>query len=51
MEDMSKDVPKPAEERESVRGKLEYYQELIRQRENQKGEESETEIQSKMVTY
>lgn len=39
LEDMSKDVPKPAEKRESVRGKLEYYQELIHQLEKQKREE------------
>lgn len=44
MEDVKKDTPVPMEERESVRGKLEYYQELIRRNEKIKQEESELEI-------
>lgn len=44
MEDVSKDVPKPTEKRESVRGKLEYYQDLIHQLDKQKREEGELEI-------
>ena len=41
---ISKDVPEPKEKRESVRGKLEYYQEIIRQLEKQKREEEKLEI-------
>lgn len=44
MEDVKKDKPILTEERESVRGKLEYYQELIRRNEKIKREESELEI-------
>lgn len=44
MEDVSKETPKSTEERESVRGKLQYYQELINHMEKQKREEGELEI-------
>ncbi len=36
--------PEPREKRESIRGKLEYYQELIYQNEKRKKEEGELEI-------
>ena len=48
---MEKDTLKPAEKRESVRGKLEYYKELLRQHDNEKEKESEAEIQDKTVTH
>lgn len=44
MEDESKEAPKSIDERGSVRGKLQYYQELINHMEKQKREESELEI-------
>lgn len=46
---MEKETLKPAKKRESVRGKLEYYKELLRQHDNEKGKESEAEIQDKSV--
>lgn len=44
---MEKDTLRHAEKRESVRGKLEYYKELLHQNDNEKGKESEVEIQDK----
>lgn len=44
---MKKEILKPAKKRESVRGKLEYYKELLHQHDNEKGKESEVEIQDK----
>lgn len=48
---------KPTEERESVRGKLQYYQELIIQNEQEKRKEAEldedleeSDIQNKSIT-
>lgn len=43
MQDVNKDRTALKEERESIRGKLEYYQELIRQNEKMKQEEKELE--------
>lgn len=40
---------KPVEKRESVRGRLEYYHELIRQ--NETGKECEAKIQDKTAAY
>lgn len=51
MEDESRAVPKPVEKRESVRGRLEYYQEVIHQHENEKGKGNEAGIRDKIVTY
>lgn len=44
LEDEAKEAPKSKDGRESVRGKLQYYQELIDHMEKQRKEESELEI-------
>lgn len=48
---MKKESLKPSEKRESVRGKLEYYKELLHQHDNEKGKEREVEIQGKSALH
>lgn len=47
MENISKDAPKSIDTRESVRGKLQYYQEIINHIEKQKKEKEESELEIK----